>query len=146
MADRHPSPSRWRVTAKGHDGDPSMELESKEYQRREIAAHRMMDKLAPESAFGTERRPNGASGDDVLAELTVEADGADTAEAMARSLLGQVLPSIAFAEYVVEPDSTDRVHRYPGTCSFCGRGRDEVKKLVAFPGAAIWRRVCADGS
>jgi ClpX C4-type zinc finger len=96
-----------------------------------------MAKLAPQSAFETGRTTTESSGDDVAAELTVAAVDADAAEMTARWLLRQVLPSVAFTEYAVAPDVKDRVLRYPGTCSICGRGRDKVKQLVAFPDAAI---------
>ena len=62
---------------------------------------------------------------------------AEAAEHIARSLLDHALPTVTFTEVAAVLDTKDRVHRYPGHCSFCGKPRNEVTKLVAFPGAAI---------
>jgi ClpX C4-type zinc finger len=126
---------RWRVTAKGidsaiHDDSPSSE-------KQEMRAFRWMEKTVPSSAFGVERMGARGRGDDVVAELTVQAPDASAAEHLAKSLFEQALPSVTFTEVTAVVDTVDRVLRYPGRCSFCGKPRDAVKKLVAAPGAAI---------
>jgi ClpX C4-type zinc finger len=126
----------WRVTAKGSDSAIRSFLD-KSREREERAAFRWMAEVAPDSAFSVERLGADGRGDKVVAELTVRATDASAAEHLARSLFEQALPSVAFAEVTAVVDTVDRVLRYPGRCSFCGKPRDAVKKLVAAPGAAI---------
>jgi hypothetical protein len=126
----------WRVTATGGDSSVRDWLD-KSRDSEEVAAARWMEEAAPNSAFSVERRGAAGRGDHVVAEISVRAADADAAERLARSLFDQALPSVTFTEVVAVPDMEDRVHRYPGHCSFCGKPRDEVRKLVAFPGAAI---------
>lgn len=137
MTSTESSSPRWRVTAKGQDSR-IRDVDDPHWDDAEaIAAHRWVDKELPGSAFGVERFGERGQVDDVIAEVTVEAEDALAAEATAKALLDQALPIVSFTEFSAVPTTDDHVQRYPGKCSFCGKGQGEVKKLVAAPGAAI---------
>ena len=126
----------WRVTAEGSDSSVRDWLD-KSREREEVAAVRWMEKAAPNSGLSIERRGTAGRWDHVVAEVSVQAADAETAERLAASRFDQALPTVTFTEMAAVPDIEDGVHRYPGHCSFCGKPRDEVRKLVAFPDAAI---------
>jgi hypothetical protein len=126
----------WRATAKGDDSSVRDWLDESR-EREQVAAATWMEKAAPNSALSIERRGDTGRGDHVVAEISVPAADAEAAERLARSLFDQALPSVTFTEAAAVPDTEDRVQRYPGHCAFCGKSRDEVRKMVAFPGAAI---------
>jgi hypothetical protein len=107
---------RWRVEARGRDR-PLKSACGSGADPFDVAAHRLVETLAPGSEFGIQRWGNGEDGDDVLAELTVSAHNADEAEDSARSLLGQVLASVCFTDYAVKWIDGDPVLRWRVTCT-----------------------------
>ena len=122
----------WRVIAKGSDSSVRDWLD-RSLEREEVAAARWMENAAPNSAFSVGRGAAAGRGHDVVAEISVGAADADEAARLARSLFDQALPTVTFTEVAAVPDTKDRVHGYPGHCSFCGKPRNEAGNWLPSP-------------
>ncbi|HEY3764574.1 MAG TPA: hypothetical protein VGL44_05410 [Gaiellales bacterium] len=104
--------SSWRVTATGRDSAVRDSADASWGRSEAVAAHRWVEQAAPESGFAVTRRGAPGRRDEVEAAVTVQAPDVAAAEDMARSMLGQALPSVTFGSVLAEPLTAAHIATY----------------------------------